>query len=56
MKILSKIVMENCDKNQISETFEMMKHSISDIKNEHVNIYQRFKSGYNICSIVKYED
>ena len=56
MKLLSKIVMENCDKSQVSETFEMMKHSISDTKNEHVNIYQRFKSGYNICTIVKYED
>lgn len=56
MKILSKIVMENCDRNQVSEVYEMMKHSISDTKKEHVNIYQRFKSGHNICSIVKYED
>lgn len=56
MKLLSKIVMENCDRSQVSETFEMMKNSISDIKNEHVNIYQRFKSGCNICTIVKYED
>ena len=56
MKILSKIVMENCDRNQVSETYEMMKHSISDTKKEHVNIYQRFKNGYDICSIVKYED
>lgn len=56
MKILSKIIMENCDKNQVSETFEMMKHSITDTKKEHVHIYQRFKSGYHICSIIKYED
>ena len=56
MRILSKIVMENCDRNQVSETFEMMKKSISDTKKEHVNIYQRFKSGHDICSIIKYED
>ena len=56
MKILSKIVMENCDRSQVSKTYELMKNSISDTKKEHVNIYQRFKNGYNICSIVKYED
>ena len=56
MKILCKIVMENCDRSQVSETFEMMKKSISDTKKEHVNIYQRFKSGHDICTIVKYED
>ena len=56
MKILSKMVMENCDENKVSESFKTMKHSISDTKNEHINIYQRFKSGNNICSIVKYED
>lgn len=56
MKILSKIVMENCYRNQVSEAYEMIKHSISDTKKEHVNIYQRFKSGHDICSIIKYED
>ena len=56
MKILSKMVMENCDENQVSESFKTMKDSISDTKKEHVAMYQRFKSGYNICTIVKYED
>ena len=56
MKILSKMVMENCDENQVSESFKAMKHSISDSEKEHVVMYQRFKSGYNICTIVKYED
>lgn len=56
MKILSKIVMENCDRNQVSEAYEIMKHSISDTKKEHINIYQRFKSGHDICSIIKYKD
>ena len=56
MKILSKIVMENCDINEVSEAYEMMKNSISDTKKEHINIYQRFKNGIDICTIVKYED
>ena len=56
MKILSKIVMENCDINKVSETYEMMKNSISDAKKEHIHLYQRFKNGIDICTIVKYED
>lgn len=56
MKILSKIVMENCNVNEVSEIYEMMKKSISDTKKEHINIYQRFKNGIDICTIVKYED
>lgn len=56
MKILSKIVMENCNVNEVSEIYEMMKNSISDTKKEHINMYQRFKNGIDICTIVKYED
>ena len=56
MKILSKIVMENCDVDKVSEVYEMMKKSISDTKKEHIHLYRRFKNGCDICTIVKYED